>query len=105
MHVPSGICSDPLTYTFLALSPVVSITSNSIAFAALRADGSVVTWGSSTSGGDSSSVANRLRHGVTKLFSVGGSNMGFWNFGALFDDDSALMWGSSSDFFGVPLIL
>ena len=45
LHVPSGICSDPLTYTFLPTIPVVSITSNDGAFAALRLDGSVVTWG------------------------------------------------------------
>ncbi|MBA4451512.1 hypothetical protein FHK94_19890, partial [Cylindrospermopsis raciborskii CS-506_D] len=38
---------------------------NYFAFAALKSDGSVVTWGSSTWGGDSSSVSSRLTSGVT----------------------------------------
>ncbi len=38
---------------------------NSGAFAALRSDGSVVTWGSSSSGGDSGAVAAELHHVVS----------------------------------------
>ncbi|MEH6824549.1 MAG: hypothetical protein V7629_11625 [Motiliproteus sp.] len=39
---------------------MVRIFSNSFAFAALRADGSVVTWGHSTKGGNSSAVSHLL---------------------------------------------
>ncbi|PNJ94198.1 hypothetical protein CEP14_11610, partial [Cylindrospermopsis raciborskii C04] len=59
------------------------------AFAALKSDGSVVTWGSSSSGGDSSSVSSRLTSGVTQIFS--GSA-----FAALKSDGSVVTWGSSS---------
>ncbi|NLQ07030.1 hypothetical protein FLX35_03240 [Cylindrospermopsis raciborskii LB2897] len=41
------------------------------AFAALKSDGSVVTWGSSSNGGDSSSVTSQLSSGVTQIFSTG----------------------------------
>ena len=37
------------------------IYSNVLAFAAVKEDGSVITWGSSGSGGDSSSVAGKLK--------------------------------------------
>ena len=43
---------------------------NGSAFAALKSDGSVVTWGASGSGGDSSGVANQLRSGVQQIFSA-----------------------------------
>ncbi|OPH11438.1 Calx-beta domain-containing protein [Cylindrospermopsis raciborskii] len=75
------------------------------AFAALKSDGSVVTWGSSTSGGDSSiatynpvtnnysyvSVASQLTSGVTQIFSNGGGA-----FAALKSDGSVVTWGSST---------
>ena len=44
-------------------SGVVSIFSTGSAFAALKSDGSVVTWGDSTSGGDSGAVAEKLKWG------------------------------------------
>jgi hypothetical protein len=40
---------------------------NGGAFAALKSDGSVVTWGASSTGGDSSSVSSRLTSGVSPM--------------------------------------
>jgi Ca2+-binding RTX toxin-like protein len=62
------------------------------AFAALRADGSVVTWGDSYFGGDSSTVAAQLDGtiDVTQVFST-------WvAFAALRADGSVVTWGDSS---------
>ena len=63
--------------------------SNRSAFAALKEDGSVITWGRSSSGGDSSSVAEQLSSGVVQIFSNG------FAFAALKDDDSVVTWGTS----------
>ena len=49
---------------------VTQIYSTGDAFAALRSDGSVVTWGNSSYGGDSSAVASQLTSGV-----VSGANI------------------------------
>ena len=64
---------------------------NSSAFAALRADGSVVTWGISDYGGDSSAVVNQLNGtgDVIQIFSTGRA------FAALRADGSVVTWGSS----------
>ena len=71
-------------------SDVVHIYSNHSSFAALKSDGSLVTWGSS-SGGDSSSVATELSSGVVDVYSnVAG-------FLAVKDDGSVVPWGSSRD--------
>ncbi|CAE7407499.1 ANKRD50 [Symbiodinium sp. CCMP2592] len=71
-------------------SEVYHIAATKSAFAALKNDGSVVTWPTSdTYGGDSSSVASQLQSGVIKL--VGG----LYAFGVLKDDGSALSWGDS----------
>ena len=51
-------------------SGVIEISSTDDAFAALKSDGSVVTWGSSSYGGDSSSVSTALGSGVIKIFST-----------------------------------
>jgi flagellin len=48
---------------------VQAIYSNQWAFAALKADGSVVTWGNSSYGGNSSAVAAQLSSGVQSLAS------------------------------------
>ncbi|NLQ07272.1 hypothetical protein FLX35_05265 [Cylindrospermopsis raciborskii LB2897] len=63
---------------------------NSSAFAALKSDGSVVTWGESSWGGNSSSVASQLTGGVTQIFST------FYAFAALKNDGSVVTWGWSS---------
>jgi alpha-tubulin suppressor-like RCC1 family protein len=62
---------------------------NNDAFAALRADGSVVTWGDSDSGGDSSKVADQLRSRVVQIFS------NVYAFAALKADGSVVTWGNS----------
>ena len=61
---------------------------NVAAFAALKSDGSVVSWGDSNFGGDSNSVKNQLLNGVSQIFS---SNSAF---AALKDDGSIITWGS-----------
>ncbi|MFN5193434.1 MAG: hypothetical protein ACK5E6_03280, partial [Cyanobacteriota bacterium] len=75
---------------------------NWFAFAALKADGSVVTWGDPLLGGDSSAVAGQLSSGVSQIFSSSGA------FAALKTDGSVVSWGdhnrggdSSSDYTSV----
>ena len=51
-------------------SGVTEIFSTDRAFAAIKSDGRVVTWGQSNYGGDSSSVASSLSSGVTEIFSM-----------------------------------
>jgi Ca2+-binding RTX toxin-like protein/alpha-tubulin suppressor-like RCC1 family protein len=62
------------------------------AFAALRADGSVVTWGDANAGGDSSAVASALNGDidVTKVFSTRAA------FAALRADGSVVTWGDAA---------
>lgn len=60
------------------------------AFAALKNDGSVVTWGGASSGGDSSSVAASLSSGVTAVYSNGDC------FAALKSNGSVVTWGSAN---------
>ncbi|MCB1968032.1 MAG: DUF4347 domain-containing protein, partial [Candidatus Accumulibacter sp.] len=64
---------------------------NAYAFAALRADGSVVTWGYADNGGNSSGVAAALNGDVdvTQVFSTYGA------FAALRADGSVVTWGDS----------
>ena len=69
-------------------SGVVDIFSTGSAFAALKDDGSVVTWGHYSKGGDSSAVASSLSSGVVHIF--GGKDA----FAALKDDGSVITWGS-----------
>ena len=71
-----------------ALSSGVSqIFSSESGFAALKEDGSVVTWGHASRGGDSSSVADLLTSGVNEIVSVYGA------FTALKNDGSLVSWG------------
>jgi hypothetical protein len=73
---------------------VTAIYSNNGAFAALRADGSVVTWGDSWYGGDSSAVASQLDgHDDSRDVTVIYSNYGA--FAALRADGSVVTWGDS----------
>ena len=82
---------------------VTSIYSNNDnSFAALREDGSVVTWGEDVTGGDSSSVADKLDGSVkvTQIYSTNG-NGGMMmsdrsSFAALREDGSVVTWGSPS---------
>jgi alpha-tubulin suppressor-like RCC1 family protein len=68
----------------------MQIFSSGSAFAALKADGSVVTWGADWSGGDSSGVAGQLSSGVMQIFSSGSA------FAALKADGSVVTWGNGS---------
>lgn len=65
----------------------VSIASTESAFAALREDGSVVTFGTPNFGGDSSDVAGELRFGVVTVAAT------LYSFAALRQDGSVLTWG------------
>ncbi len=62
---------------------------NDFAFAAIKADGTVVTWGNSDNGGDSSSV-------TTELINVQLISSSKAAFAALKTDGSVVTWGSSS---------
>lgn len=66
---------------------VVAVYHNSGAFAALKADGSVVTWGDSSYGGDSTALAKLLSSGVVQIFST------YTAFAALKADGSVVSWG------------
>ena len=59
-----------------------------LAFAVLKSDGSVVTWGSSSHGGNSSGVSSQLASGVTQIFSNSS-----YAFAALKSDGSVVTWG------------
>jgi|GEM_PF-677591 len=81
---------------------VVNIISNIGAFAALREDGSVVTWGSKSHGGDSRSVADLLNGSikVTKIYTdtdtmVTHSAQASFDsmFSAVREDGSVVVWG------------
>ena len=63
---------------------------NQDAFAAIKADGSVITWGNSFSGGDSSTVAGKLDSNVSQIFSNRDA------FAALKADGSVVTWGDPS---------
>ena len=72
---------------------VEQIYSNDSAFAALRSNGSVVTWGNSSNGGDSSSVALRL-DGTTNIVSIFSTSRAF---AALDENGAVVTWGGASD--------
>jgi flagellin-like hook-associated protein FlgL len=69
---------------------VQAIYSNQNAFAALKADGSVVTWGDSSYGVNSSAVAAQLTGGVQAIY------YNQWAFAALKADGSVVTWGNTT---------
>ena len=75
---------------------MIEIFSNNFAFAALKSDGSVVTWGNQNNqyahqnGGNSSSVSSELGSGVVEIYSTSGA------FAALKSDGSVVTWGATS---------
>jgi alpha-tubulin suppressor-like RCC1 family protein len=71
--------------------PVVSVSSSGYAQAALRQDGSVVTWGEVSNGGDSSYVASQL-DGTIPVISIATTTAAF---AALRADGSVVTWGLS----------
>ncbi|MFM5404513.1 Ig-like domain-containing protein [Aeromonas veronii] len=68
------------------LTDVRAITASHSAYAALKGDGTVVTWGSQQYGGDSSAVTDQLVD-VKEVFSNGTA------FAALKNDGSVVTWG------------
>lgn len=60
---------------------------NKSSFAAIRDDGSVVTWGDPKTGGDSSKVMEHLRRGVVQIYATRKA------FAALKEDGSVVTWG------------
>ena len=74
----------------ISSAPVSSRSFDFSAFAALKDDGSVVTWGSSEQGGDSSGMTDRLSSGVDTIFSAASV------FAALKEDGSVVTWGTHS---------
>jgi len=81
------------SYTSVAsslTSGVVSIYNVYNAFAALKSNGSVVTWGNSTYGGNSGSVAASLTSGVVSICGTA------YAFAALKSDGSVVTWGDST---------
>ena len=71
---------------------VTKVSSTSDAFAAVRDDGSVITWGNSSNGGDSRSVSSSL-DGTVNVRDIY-SNMSA--FAALREDGSVITWGYGS---------
>ena len=66
---------------------MIAIYSAYAAFAALKFDGSVVTWGNKQFGADSSSVADKLSSGVITICAADNA------FAALKEDGSVVTWG------------
>jgi alpha-tubulin suppressor-like RCC1 family protein len=93
---PSGDCEPAATGGLL--SGVVGVFATRRAFAALKQDGSVVTWGDPEYGGDSacatdpcrSAPAGSLSGGVTQIMATSDA------FAARKQDGSVVTWGSSS---------
>ena len=68
-------------------SNVIGICSNNAAYAALKSDGSVVTWGNAGYGGNSSSVASSISSGILQIYTTASS------FAALKTNGSVITWG------------
>ena len=74
---------------------VKTIVSTDKAFAALLKDGSVITWGDSSAGGDSSSVSSKLIMGETNSSAVTSLSSSSGAFSAVKADGSVVTWGNS----------
>ena len=79
-------------------SDVVYVAHTSSAFAAIKADGSVVTWGKGKYGGDSSAVQAQLQD-VTTI------TANHYAFAALREDGSVVAWGDTAEGGTVPSTL
>ena len=71
------------------LTDIIDVVSNYYSFAVLKNDGSVITWGNTGNGGDSSSVQNELTN-IKIIFPNQHA------FAAVKYDGSVITWGSSS---------
>ena len=69
--------------------PIGRRKGNSRAFAAIKADGSVVTWGAAATGGDSTSVAEKLAGEVVQICANDNA------LAALKSDGSVVTWGDA----------
>lgn len=94
-YISSGTSeiSTPITKQLDGSIDVTSIISNNYAFAAIRTDGSVVTWGKGSNGGDSSAVAKQL-DGTIDVTSIKSNGSAY---AALRADGSVVTWGSSGN--------
>ena len=72
------------------MSGVVDVVASDQAFAALKDDGSVVTWGSGLFGGNSSAVASELQQDVVDVVASTSA------FAARRSDGSVVVWGDQS---------
>ena len=70
---------------------IKQIVSSNYAFAALKNDGSVFTWGGEKTGGNNSSVSEKLNSGVVLIHSTGS------NFAALKEDGTFLIWDGEDE--------
>ncbi|CAE7300760.1 unnamed protein product, partial [Symbiodinium sp. CCMP2456] len=77
--------------TITAVTQSVAVAASTGAFALIRADGSVVTWGCPDSGGDSSAVQDKL-YDVMRIQAAGSG------FAALREDGVVVSWGTLSGF-------
>eukprot|EP00754_Rhynchopus_humris_P024814 Rhum_TRINITY_DN14916_c1_g1::Rhum_TRINITY_DN14916_c1_g1_i1::g.128410::m.128410 len=71
------------------ISNVRGVFANEEAYAAVRMDGSVVTWGADYAGGDAATVASALEAGVVKVFSTDRA------FAALKTGGQVVTWGDN----------
>ena len=78
---------------------MVSLTANETAFAALKRDGSVVSWGNAAGGGDSSAVSEQLQDDVLTLAASDHA------FTALKNDGSVVSWGDAESGGVTPTLL
>ena len=67
---------------------VQQILSTDKAFAAVKSDGSVITWGASNRGGDSTAVKDDIASGVRQIYSMDGGGA----FAVLKSDGSVITW-------------
>ncbi|CAE8645418.1 unnamed protein product [Polarella glacialis] len=63
----ASLCQSFARLTVVWMSGAVQNPSFSEAFAAVKSDGSVITWGDAGRGGDSALVAHRLQEGVVQV--------------------------------------
>ena len=83
----SGYGGDSTDVSGNLVSDVVAVYSNQNAFAALKSDGGVITWGGA--GGNSFDVSGNLTSGVIVVYSTASA------FAALKSDGSVITWGGS----------
>ena len=73
-------------------NPVINISSTERSFTALRADGSLVSWGNSANGANNSSVASKI-NGTVPVRKVCATSSAY---AAVREDDLVVTWGNSS---------